>query len=168
MQHSPSDTNYGHDQAALCHLQICKAGVARMRKIWFSRHGESEYNMFAKIGGDSNISPQGQNYAKLLPDLLVDRVPLVSRLLLLLWSAFCRSRLLMQARLTEWSHHALLILRKILKSALHFAFHEAYLTVTSLCTSVDSYTRPAGVASFIITHALHVLAAAHHIAVQTT
>ena len=59
-------------------LQICKAGVARMRKIWFSRHGESEYNMFAKIGGDSNISPQGQVYAKLLPDLLVDRVPLVS------------------------------------------------------------------------------------------
>lgn len=48
-----------------------------MRKIWFSRHGESEYNMFAKIGGDSNISPQGQVYAKLLPDLLVDRVPLV-------------------------------------------------------------------------------------------
>lgn len=59
-------------------LQICKAGVARMRKIWFSRHGESEYNMFAKIGGDSNISPQGQVYAKLLPDLMVDRVPLVS------------------------------------------------------------------------------------------
>ncbi len=58
-------------------VQICKAGVARMRKIWFSRHGESEYNMFAKIGGDSNISPQGQVYAKLLPDLLVDRVPLV-------------------------------------------------------------------------------------------
>lgn len=48
-----------------------------MRKIWFSRHGESEYNMFAKIGGDSNISPQGQIYAKMLPDLLVDRVPLV-------------------------------------------------------------------------------------------
>ncbi|KAL3144542.1 hypothetical protein ABBQ32_004273 [Trebouxia sp. C0010 RCD-2024] len=59
-------------------MQICKAGVARMRKIWFSRHGESEYNMFAKIGGDSNISPQGQVYAKLLPDLLVDRVPLTS------------------------------------------------------------------------------------------
>lgn len=48
-----------------------------MRKIWFSRHGESEYNMFAKIGGDSNISRQGQIYAKMLPDLLVDRVPLV-------------------------------------------------------------------------------------------
>lgn len=48
-----------------------------MRKIWFSRHGESEYNMFAKIGGDSNISPQGQIYANMLPDLLVDRVPLV-------------------------------------------------------------------------------------------
>ena len=60
-----------------------------MRKIWFSRHGESEYNMFAKIGGDSNISPQGQIYAKLLPDLLVDRVPLVSRLLLLHAAVAC-------------------------------------------------------------------------------
>ena len=60
-----------------------------MRKIWFSRHGESEYNMFAKIGGDSNISPQGQIYAKLLPDLLVDRVPLVSRLLLLHSALVC-------------------------------------------------------------------------------
>lgn len=68
--------------ALLYVLQICKAGVARMRKIWFSRHGESEYNMFAKIGGDSNISPQGQIYAKLLPDLLVDRVPLVCTLFL--------------------------------------------------------------------------------------
>jgi len=60
-----------------------------MRKIWFSRHGESEYNMFAKIGGDSNISPQGQIYAKLLPDLLVDRVPLVSRLPLLHSAVIC-------------------------------------------------------------------------------
>jgi hypothetical protein len=60
-----------------------------MRKIWFSRHGESEYNMFAKIGGDSNISPQGQIYAKLLPDLLVDRVPLVSRPLLLHFAVIC-------------------------------------------------------------------------------
>ena len=59
-------------------VQVCKAGLTRVRKIWFSRHGESEYNMYGKIGGDSNISPQGQMYAKLLPELLVDRVPLVS------------------------------------------------------------------------------------------
>eukprot|EP00891_Asterochloris_glomerata_P000953 jgi/Astpho2/953/gw1.00016.135.1_t len=57
---------------------VCKAGLTRVRKIWFSRHGESEYNMYGKIGGDSNISPQGQMYAKLLPELLVDRVPLTS------------------------------------------------------------------------------------------
>ena len=84
--------------APLYVLQICKAGVARMRKIWFSRHGESEYNMFAKIGGDSNISPQGQIYAKMLPDLLVDRVPLVCTLFLsgkhrpLLCTIFFRSK----------------------------------------------------------------------------
>ena len=64
--------------ASLWMVQVCKAGLTRVRKIWFSRHGESEYNMYGKIGGDSNISPQGQMYAKLLPELLVDRVPLVS------------------------------------------------------------------------------------------
>ena len=57
--------------------QVCKAGVARMRKIWLTRHGESEYNKHALLGGDSNISPAGQIYARLLPDVIVDRIPLV-------------------------------------------------------------------------------------------
>ena len=50
---------------------------------------------------------------------------------------------------------------------MRFAF-QAYLTLTSSCTSVDSYTKPAGVPSCIITHALHVLAPAHRSSVQTT
>ncbi|BDA46799.1 6-phosphofructo-2-kinase/fructose-2,6-bisphosphatase 4 [Coccomyxa sp. Obi] len=57
-------------------MQVCKAGVARMRKIWLTRHGESEYNERALLGGDSNISPAGQIYARLLPDVIVDRIPL--------------------------------------------------------------------------------------------
>ena len=48
-----------------------------MRKIWLTRHGESEYNQHAFLGGDSNISPAGQIYARLLPDVIVDRIPLV-------------------------------------------------------------------------------------------
>ena len=58
-------------------MQVCKAGVARLRKIWLTRHGESEYNEKALIGGNSNLTPAGQIYARLLPDVIVDRVPLV-------------------------------------------------------------------------------------------
>ena len=58
---------------------MCKAGVARLRKIWLTRHGESEYNEMALIGGNSNLTPAGQIYARLLPDAIVDRVPLVRR-----------------------------------------------------------------------------------------
>lgn len=63
-------------------VQICKAGLARMRKIWLSRHGESMYNTLARLGGDSTLSPRGEVYAYKLPDVLVDRVPLVR--------SFCR------------------------------------------------------------------------------
>lgn len=40
------------------------------RSIWLSRHGESEYNLEGKIGGDANLSPRGFQYAKMLPELL--------------------------------------------------------------------------------------------------
>lgn len=40
------------------------------RSIWLSRHGESEYNLDGKIGGDANISERGERYAKLLPELV--------------------------------------------------------------------------------------------------
>ena len=56
---------------------MCKAGLARMRKIWLTRHGESMYNTLARLGGDSPLSPRGEVYSKKLPDVLVDRVPLV-------------------------------------------------------------------------------------------
>lgn len=59
-------------------LQICKAGLTHTRKIWLTRHGESEYNTRDLLGGNSNLSPKGQAYAKQLPDIIVDRIPLVS------------------------------------------------------------------------------------------
>lgn len=40
------------------------------RSIWLSRHGESEFNLEGKIGGDANLSERGERYAKLLPELV--------------------------------------------------------------------------------------------------
>ncbi|KAJ8981756.1 hypothetical protein NQ317_004936 [Molorchus minor] len=34
--------------------------------LYFSRHGESEYNVIGRIGGDANLSPRGRLYAQSL------------------------------------------------------------------------------------------------------
>ena len=40
------------------------------RSIWISRHGESQYNLTGRIGGDANLSPRGEAYARALPGLV--------------------------------------------------------------------------------------------------
>ncbi|KAH7927690.1 bifunctional 6-phosphofructo-2-kinase/fructose-2,6-bisphosphate 2-phosphatase [Leucogyrophana mollusca] len=40
------------------------------RSIFFSRHGESQFNVDGRIGGDSPLSARGLQYAKALPDLV--------------------------------------------------------------------------------------------------
>ncbi|KAJ1979956.1 Fructose-2,6-bisphosphatase [Dimargaris verticillata] len=40
------------------------------RSIFFSRHGESLYNITGKLGGDSDLSPRGLKYAEALPGLI--------------------------------------------------------------------------------------------------
>lgn len=40
------------------------------RKIYMSRHGESQFNVQGKIGGDSALSPRGILYANKLPELV--------------------------------------------------------------------------------------------------
>ncbi|PKK79959.1 bifunctional 6-phosphofructo-2-kinase/fructose-2,6-bisphosphate 2-phosphatase [Rhizophagus irregularis] len=40
------------------------------RSIFFSRHGESIFNLMGKIGGDSDLSPRGRKYANALPKLI--------------------------------------------------------------------------------------------------
>ncbi|KAL1935178.1 hypothetical protein VTP01DRAFT_4318 [Rhizomucor pusillus] len=42
----------------------------RPRRIWFSRHGESQFNVEGKIGGDAELSPRGEKYASRLPGLI--------------------------------------------------------------------------------------------------
>lgn len=44
--------------------------IAPKRKIYLSRHGESEYNIEDRLGGNSNLSQKGQKYAKALPKAL--------------------------------------------------------------------------------------------------
>lgn len=55
-------------------MQVCKA-LGRSRRIWLTRHGESEFNVAGKIGGNSGLSPRGAAYAQLLPAVLGSRVP---------------------------------------------------------------------------------------------
>ncbi|KAF2154323.1 bifunctional 6-phosphofructo-2-kinase/fructose-2,6-bisphosphate 2-phosphatase [Myriangium duriaei CBS 260.36] len=40
------------------------------RAIWLSRHGESNFNLEGKIGGDADISERGELYARKLPELV--------------------------------------------------------------------------------------------------
>ncbi|KAJ3415760.1 Fructose-2,6-bisphosphatase [Chytridiales sp. JEL 0842] len=44
------------------------------RSIYFSRHGESMFNVEGKIGGDADLSPQGVLFAKKLPELLKEKL----------------------------------------------------------------------------------------------
>jgi 6-phosphofructo-2-kinase/fructose-2,6-biphosphatase 2 len=42
----------------------------RPRSIWLSRHGESQYNLDGRIGGDTLLSSRGEAYARKLPELV--------------------------------------------------------------------------------------------------
>lgn len=57
-------------------MQICKA-LGRPRRIWLTRHGQSEFNVAGKIGGNSQLSTRGGTYAALLPEVLNSRVPTI-------------------------------------------------------------------------------------------
>ncbi|KAI8929216.1 hypothetical protein BC831DRAFT_502934 [Entophlyctis helioformis] len=40
------------------------------RSFYFSRHGESVYNVLQRIGGDSHLSPRGEMFAKRMPETI--------------------------------------------------------------------------------------------------
>ncbi|KAG9040861.1 Fructose-2,6-bisphosphatase [Tulasnella sp. UAMH 9824] len=44
------------------------------RSIFMSRHGESQYNVDGRIGGDAPLSPRGEAYAQALPSLILDNI----------------------------------------------------------------------------------------------
>jgi len=44
------------------------------RSIWLSRHGESQFNLSGRIGGDAGLSERGEMYARKLPELVRNSV----------------------------------------------------------------------------------------------
>lgn len=45
------------------------------RPIWLTRHGESEFNHEERIGGDSDLTAAGDNYAHLLAAWVAENIP---------------------------------------------------------------------------------------------
>ncbi len=41
---------------------------------WSKQHGESQFNVEGKIGGDALLSPRGMQYAEALPALIKDNI----------------------------------------------------------------------------------------------
>ncbi|GAX13792.1 6-phosphofructo-2-kinase / fructose-2,6-biphosphatase 3 [Fistulifera solaris] len=44
------------------------------RTFYLTRHGQSEYNLLGKIGGDSGLTPAGKEYARRLADFAKDHI----------------------------------------------------------------------------------------------
>ena len=55
------------------------------RHIYMSRHGESEYNLSGKIGGNSNLSKRGESYAQKLSGVIAANVE--SHIKLTVWTS---------------------------------------------------------------------------------
>ncbi|KAI0303435.1 bifunctional phosphatase [Multifurca ochricompacta] len=71
------------DQATVCRIHgYLQSRIAfylmnlhlKPRSIFFSRHGESQFNVEGKIGGDADLSERGLRYSKALPDLIKDTI----------------------------------------------------------------------------------------------
>lgn len=62
--------SYLESQMALYLLNL----HVKPRNIFISRHGESQYNVEGKIGGDADLSERGWAYARALPKLIRDNI----------------------------------------------------------------------------------------------
>jgi hypothetical protein len=59
------------------------------RQIWITRHGESLDNVEGRIGGNSDLSPKGDRYAKALAAFIDGKILFaISELLLLVLNLF--------------------------------------------------------------------------------
>ncbi|KAG5674337.1 hypothetical protein PVAND_004312 [Polypedilum vanderplanki] len=45
-------------------LGVLSSPVIKHRVFYFSRHGESEFNVLGRIGGDADLSPRGKKYSE--------------------------------------------------------------------------------------------------------
>lgn len=51
-------------------LGVLSSPVIRQQLFYFSRHGESEYNVLGRIGGDADLSTRGRRYSERLTKYL--------------------------------------------------------------------------------------------------
>ena len=54
---------------------MCRSGLSSNRRIWLTRHGESEYNRRGLVGGDAPLTDKGRLYALALARALCALVP---------------------------------------------------------------------------------------------
>eukprot|EP00158_Paraphelidium_tribonemae_P004002 Partr_v1_DN26519_c0_g1_i1_m3932 putative 6phosphofructo2kinase len=57
------------------------------RTIYISRHGESQYNLEGKIGGDSPLSERGREFARRLPGIISENLNEEERKNLVVWTS---------------------------------------------------------------------------------
>lgn len=57
------DEDTDDDNKFLCLYRDPETYAHKGRVVYLSRHGESEFNLYGKIGGNSSLSTQGQKYA---------------------------------------------------------------------------------------------------------
>ncbi|MBK8169210.1 MAG: histidine phosphatase family protein [Sandaracinaceae bacterium] len=73
------------------------------RSIYMTRHGQSEFNKQRKIGGDSPLSPQGEEFSARLRDYMIAEVPSNE---LMVWTSTLQRTIHTAARIerptTEW------------------------------------------------------------------
>jgi 6-phosphofructo-2-kinase/fructose-2,6-biphosphatase 2 len=60
------------------------------RSIIMCRHGESQFNVLGKIGGDSDLSERGSQFSKMLPSLIEENVDEATRSKLTVWTSTLR------------------------------------------------------------------------------
>lgn len=53
-----------------CILGVLSSPMIRRQLFYFSRHGESDYNVLGRIGGDADLSTRGRRYAERLTKYL--------------------------------------------------------------------------------------------------
>lgn len=59
-------------------LGVLSSPVIRKQLFYFSRHGESDYNVLGRIGGDADLSSRGRSYADRLTKYLTGTAGVVA------------------------------------------------------------------------------------------
>ncbi|MEO7329063.1 MAG: 6-phosphofructo-2-kinase/fructose-2,6-bisphosphatase [Minicystis sp.] len=69
------------------------------RPIWLTRHGESVFNQLGILGGDSDLSPRGEEYAKSLANFVQSQLPRDANMII--WTSTMRRTIQTAQHLTR-------------------------------------------------------------------